>query len=816
MTRPVDARTLRVMRATKTHDRSAVHWLLAAVVLVGACSSQTTSPSPDPSGTHTGPTPSAGTSAPTEPPSPSPGGPGATGAPTAGPPGPSADSATSEGKIAAAVADGRLDEPTALAYRVLAIWGDGRVPEEYRGEWTEDGAALEVARQRLETLPPDIQAMVLPYLVRPTDPRSAWARPGSASGGSDAPPAIARPTAAPGGTTAATTCSGDWTSVQVSPNIPVVVWGDCAGLGPDAVAHVEFVRGVVATLWQPMTALMGEPILDAGTLRPGELPEVRDSRLDIYIAGQSQQHGSRWIDPSVTAIACAGRAEPYVGSPGAQASSSYLIVNPLATGSAAGYESTIAHELFHSLQFAHNSTGVILGNQHFWFLEASAKWSEHWFVPAGRTDQVHPWFDTFQDSGLGLSDNSGNNEYASYPWPMFMQQEAASHELSIAEAWTALEGKKGFPELQAAVDGRLPFREHFRDFAVRSWNEELLPGDPLAPRFQAVDPSLPDFLPGDARIGMEGTFDAIDPAADPIVIHPSIPSLRPEYEVLGVGERVKRITIDTSGLDPPDAVDVDALLEIKSKGWERRELEPGETHLCLDHEKDDVLQLILVVSNHDPDPATVVGGELTIRPLASSCGDLVGSITIHREARTTSTDGPRQTASEDLDATLHVNIESDPDPLGGGGYIDIDSTFTVTRAFGTDKQLGDCTARIATRSDGTWAFKDRPVGPEWENGIGGFMDVASGIVLLSVVAHYPQEYIEDTCDVSESRELSVHDVFGCSSTFNDAGLEGSIVEGQDGSPDRIEFDCRSEGPGLGWDRVTVTVTGSLTVTSDED
>src|SRR5690625_2595140 len=87
---------------------------------------------------------------------------------------------TTAGLVQAAVAEGRLDEHTGLMYRVWGQFNDPRLPEEYRGEAAaHDVAAVSQASRELDELPADVADGVRPYLLRPTDPRSAFSAGGT-------------------------------------------------------------------------------------------------------------------------------------------------------------------------------------------------------------------------------------------------------------------------------------------------------------------------------------------------------------------------------------------------------------------------------------------------------------------------------------------------------------------------------------------------------------------------------------------------------------------------------------------------------------
>lgn len=515
-------------------------------------------------------------------------------------PTPSAVLPSSVSLIGAAVASGTLDSGTAVLYRLYAFFGDPRLPEQYRGGWSDDDLAFDVARQQFDELPVETQALVLPFLVRPTSPRSNLS----------AQPTTALLAAA--GPLTAQACVNGFVRQQVSPTIPVVVWGQCGGMAESAVvARVDEVVGFMQDLWSPMTTLMGPPIGDENVENDSydDTPETGDGLLDIYLIDASVSAFGRSLTiPRTQTLAAALETPPFDGVSGA--SSTYII---LAGSAGIELKATLAHEFFHSLQAAHNRTGTAWptsnGWTRYWFVEASATWAEHEFVreaSAGSTGVYNRFKGIFQKSGLPLSTSDNNNEYGSWAWPLFMRQEAGPG--SIGAAWRAMEGKSGYNQLQAALDSQLSFAGHFRDFAVRSFNEDLEPGDPAQPRFQQVDSDFPLGVPDAPRAVYQNT---VGPT---IVAFPEqLPSLWSSYYGLVPAPGVHKMVFDFSSLMPADALDVDLLLLIKGR-WERRAgVLNGDQEIC------DIEQAIVVLSNHDQKLNSQVSGTWEVEGKTSTC-----------------------------------------------------------------------------------------------------------------------------------------------------------------------------------------------------
>lgn len=569
---------------------------LLVALLVAACNVSEPSGAPATSGVP-GASSAAGSSAP--PPS---GAPGIVGA-----------DATSGDLITAAYEAGTLDRATALLHRLQAAAGDDRLPVEFRGaagsRAEEDGASSLVLAEWATFTDAQRDAFT-PYVVRPTDPRSVWAPAATAVAARVLLANHQPPVTAAG-------CVDGFLREQV-PGIPVVVWGQCGGSSESrALAKVEEVVAYISDLWGPMTDLMGDPLGDANDPndRYPDPPEGADGLLDIYVVESSLSAHGRQL--SNAALASTYAAPPFVGPARSAATSSYIVVDGGAQGGDA-LRSTMAHEFFHSLQYAHNNIGTMYGSNQagwsrHWFIEASATWSEHRFVPAGRATEVYPRFSgDFQQTSRALASVAGDNEYASWVWPYFMAQENGPE--SIGAVWRDLEGVIGFDAAQETLERELSFTDRFRDFAVRAWNIDLQPGDAIDPLFQADDPAFPDDVPSGPRL----VSDIAVPVGGPIRRSVDLPALWAQYTDLIPDADARTVEFDFSGVTPADALDVDLLIRTED-GWLRRDGDDGP--IC------NAKEIIVVMVNHEP-VGNVASGTWTVTGRAEPCSDANWSITL--------------------------------------------------------------------------------------------------------------------------------------------------------------------------------------------
>jgi hypothetical protein len=515
--------------------------------------------------------------------------------------------------IEEALSAGRIDYPTSLLFRAYALFGDPRLPAEFVGDGSsgEDGGLAQEIEQAQPDLPAAILDALTPFLVRPTDPRSFFNQPIANASRMPLFQGAVTPPAYPN-------CQSGWLGKRsATPAIKFKVWVQCDG---NEEVDAAYLLAFAESLWKPMTDLMGPPRPDAGGATAGG-----DDAIDVYLVPPGQR--ARNVTIGAGAFAAAWSAAPKVGNK----ASGFILVprNVLRTNR---FKLSFAHEVFHVLQFAHNykfmhrMTGNFdaAGNhvwEEFWFVEASATWAATYFVRPLSPEYHAERFNWFQRDYPGVPLHASNpslHMYAAYTWPFFMEQEVSAY--SIAAVWTALESvaPTDWNAANRAIDAQLRFSTRFRDFAVRNFNKQL-PGDPITPLYQALDPGVPNTMPKFELV----SFATLRRGEAPHRRAATIPSLTADYDVYSPEPDTKQVTFRFTDLQPSEALDVDVLYKVKDDpNWVRRKLSQGEKlRFCFNKPKEDLEDLVLVLSNHSLQIDNTIAGDYEVTPLDVPCGE---------------------------------------------------------------------------------------------------------------------------------------------------------------------------------------------------
>ena len=537
------------------------------------------------------------------PPAPSPApGPGEPSPPPPPPP-PAPGGPTSHALIQKALEEGRIDEETALEYRVFAEFGDSRLPEEFRGSPLEvtDTATLDEVAERWDELSAATREALDPFFIPPFNPGS-WYELGSATALRVSARAASADAAAPRppGSDLCTSTAPDmsrWGYVTAAGS-KVRVWYENTVAGQEAKA-ISVAEYLDSGPWAKVTGLFREPLQDGGDLI-GKRCRGFDPAVDIVLTGGMLKSGST--------IAYEDK-----GKCGGPIPGFYLVRRDL-TGKA--LQSTVVHELAHLTQYAYSSgnecnTGIS------WLSEATAAWTENYvggFSPE-HPEVFAPYF--FDRPNLPLetyepdSTTTTPRQYGAYLFFQWLAKNKGAD--AVSKVWKDTEsGAHPIDTLQQTLTG-LGFSDGFEE----AWKRFALAGlNPL----QQVDWFKQWGLPRGADIDGDRVFS--DDAGKKYPV--ALPHLSAEYHRLDFSEPVKTVQV-TNELAGVAGASVQLWLRIDDGGEERVEVRDisGEetTTFCRELPAENVQEIALVIANSTHANRThVLEGDVSVKG-RPTCGN---------------------------------------------------------------------------------------------------------------------------------------------------------------------------------------------------
>lgn len=339
--------------------------------------------------------------------------------------------------IAKALADGDIDDETALVYRVYAIFGDPRLPAPYQGDDSNvpDSMVMGEVAGRLATLSPENRAILEPFTIAPPYEGSWWQQ------GQGAAAAAPRIQAAGRVSPSSIPCPGCpdtlWSNVSQAGG-HVRVWWRTTIPGDEAYANT-ILAAVEGKIWGELTTLMGRaPLSDLLETRNGG-----DGLLDIYVL--------RFTGATIGLTV----AYPF----GCDARPVYIGIDPTKPRH---LPSAVAHEFMHAIQFTYDVARAC--SDYEWLGEATGNWAMDFVYPAENYEQR--WADGYlvsPQTELGKGD-----EYGAYLFPFYL---ARRHVPSlIAMIWNNTTQY----DSRDAVDQAIPdgFKDQWPDFALYNWNRD--------------------------------------------------------------------------------------------------------------------------------------------------------------------------------------------------------------------------------------------------------------------------------------------------------------------------------------------------------
>jgi hypothetical protein len=362
-----------------------------------------------------------------------------------------------------AVTAGEISAETGLIYKVYAEFGGDGLPPEYVGaapDTPEIGILHEVG-SLWGTLSAPTKDALAPYFLPPPAP-GGWYEAGNANARIVTGAPIA------------------WSSTGGS---RVKVWWhtDRPEDEPKAIAIRDEVENYI---WDKLVGLMGPlhpPLSDWDKLNNGG-----DERYDIYLIDMPSRPAANGVP-----FKPLGYVSPYDGA--CEQTSTYMAMNH-ETPVGPNLFSTVAHELFHSIQFSYDMGPCA---EYSWLMESTSTWAEHFTYP--NVNSEHPYGTEFlpqnRIKSLDYFEYGLNYQYGAYLFFFFIGQEYSKPGV-VRDIWENATMTDSLAAVNAAIAGDGGFEDTWPLFAIRNYNREPVEDykqwDNLATQALAITGQVPN------------------------------------------------------------------------------------------------------------------------------------------------------------------------------------------------------------------------------------------------------------------------------------------------------------------------------------
>ncbi len=334
--------------------------------------------------------------------------------------------------------------------RILRLFRPDLVQEKYRYQRAPTSGTWDVlqASIRFSELSPETAAELIPYLVRPSDPRSIHYKRlyEQRTSLSTSLFSLAAPLHAE-------TSDPVKEVYRTDTGYTIEVFAD----PPDA-ALARKARDLIAQhkMYERLEKLLGRKTLDFGdrTLSIyilAELGELSDDEGESF-----QPRGLCWPDSW----------RPESGfAPGT--SSAWIQVSADQAGEDPDLAATLAHEMFHAFQFAFSL------HEEKWLVEGSAVWAEDFIGPDWNTEQDRLEGETFRGSVHNrLQEKSGWSAYGMYLFFKYLTQaRSGGNDAVMRLIWETCAASRGdtLPSVKSAAGG--DFDDLFKEYSFYTMDE---------------------------------------------------------------------------------------------------------------------------------------------------------------------------------------------------------------------------------------------------------------------------------------------------------------------------------------------------------
>ena len=562
----------------------------------------------------------------------------------------SAGNASSVELIDTALATGELDAETALAYKVFAVYLDPRLPAKYLGDdsGSFETQALEDFRVAYDTLSPTTQALLEPYLRRPSDVGS-WLDPAVRAGFSAAPREHAQQSRPMGRPTCKGTRDG-WLPVDTA-NQKARVWY-FKDTPDDGIAAVKVASYIDAVVWPVLINQLGykEPLDDKRLVGC----DGGDGRLDIYMVVMGDA-GLTWPSNSANAL----------GSNFQDAA--YILINPLLSEDE--LKLATAHEVMHAIHWAYvsHAAGAVNG----WFRDGLANWgADQVFNGNARLNlRASCHFNSAElsltDDASGYCDGLPRGVSRNYGAHLPLQFLSKTRGVNIVkDILVATGGAVG--SAVEAVDSVVPFKSWWPDYARKLWNRDTVTAKDAPATFDDWDTltnvsrHTPKLAP-DGRNNTDARLNGSTQASTAIATDVANLSVRYYRYTFGGEVNARSVMFHNTFYDNwknGQAVSVRAFYKAEGQAWNEEDWTDVEwIGFCRDWKLQRLDELVVVVASAEwsgANPKVIAGQAPELMRNVIGCWEYKG------EAKRTDTFGGSSGKSGSVVATFQASFDGHP------------------------------------------------------------------------------------------------------------------------------------------------------------
>lgn len=359
-----------------------------------------------------------------------------------------------------ALAEKKIDRETALIYKMYAVFGDDKLPQEYTSDVTmlnANEAFIEI-REAFDSLSPETQETLSPFLKRPEDPGSYYnlnyEKIVSKKSADTIMSRIIPAAQARSGVDNNLYCS---TCILPTANGRAKIWYPDVDINAPEAEYGDLMVVDQATLYSMaerlQTILNNDRIYERFTDLLQREPDNDgtlggDDALDIYVGP---------LNVRAAAVA--------VSDTGSFPSSAYIIMNAGWFNFDNFYKTTLAHEMFHVFQYSYTWS---LANSRWW-AEATAVWSED-FIYKGFNSEQRRLKHFLPYPNKTVYDNQPNPfKYGAYIFPYFLTQNSGNQ--TVRNIWEDC----NYSGCLDAIDDNISdgFKGQWKEFTL--WNYNIKP-----------------------------------------------------------------------------------------------------------------------------------------------------------------------------------------------------------------------------------------------------------------------------------------------------------------------------------------------------